>query len=47
MGAKFAQAARVRAAGRLKRPPKSAAIWMTVGEALMLTRKGRPKGFTG
>jgi hypothetical protein len=47
MGAKFAQAARVRAAGRLKRPPKSAAIWITVGEALMLTRKGRPKGFTG
>jgi len=47
MAAKYAKPAGGPAAGRLKRPPKSAAIWMTVGEALMLTRKGRPKGFTG
>ena len=47
MAVNFAKVPEAAAAGGPKRRPKSAAIWMTVGEVLMLTRKHRPKGFTG
>jgi hypothetical protein len=46
-GRELRQAAGAAAPKGLKLPPTSAAIWMIVCEALMLTRKSRPKGFTG